>query len=669
MYLSQIKVTNFRLLHDISLEFDNETTVIVGRNNSGKTSITDLFKKIDSPEKPNFIFQDFSLVEHENFWDGYQQLISNNLDDLVEDNLSFPKITITFTFEYSENEFEYGGLSDVMIDLDPECRRVIAIIEYKFDLLKASEFIDEIKLRSKDDENLSQSKFFQIISSILPRYFTTNIFAQNPIDASNQNPLKWTTLRNLFNCNFIGAQRAIDDNSRSDRAVLSRIVESVFSSASNHPTSEEDKEIVELLVSAVSDVQTTLNENFNSHLSTLIPTLRSFGYPGLIDPEIRTQTILEVEQLMNNNTTVGYELIKGVILPESYNGLGPRNLIYIILKLYEFYKVFISSEPNPIAHLIFIEEPEAHLHPQMQSVFIKQINQIKERFASQGDVIWPVQFIITTHSSHIANEANFNSMRYFMTTPCEENEKICFTTIKDLRNGIIGEDPQNLEFLHKYMTLTKCDLFFADRAILIEGAAERLLLPKMIEKIDTSQTAGEKLSSQYLSIVEVGGAYAHIFFPLLDFLGLRSLIITDIDTVNSNDGGKKCQVSIGTHSSNYCIKTWFSENGDDGTKQSIKGILEKEEKDKIKGKKRLAYQIPEQDSEFCGRSFEDAFIFANLELFNLNGINEKDLEAEVWTKANKENKTSFALKYAINQTEWNIPRYIKEGLTWLAQNQ
>jgi putative ATP-dependent endonuclease of OLD family len=69
------------------------------------------------------------------------------------------------------------------------------------------------------------------------------------------------------------------------------------------------------------------------------------------------------------------------------------------------------------------------------------------------------------------------------------------------------------------MTLTRCDLLFADKAILIEGTSERLLLPKMIEKVDEVLSKTNKLGSQYISVVEVGGAYAHIFFKLLDFFG------------------------------------------------------------------------------------------------------------------------------------------------------
>ena len=139
-------------------------------------------------------------------------------------------------------------------------------------------------------------------------------------------------------------------------------------------------------------------------------------------------------------------------------------------------------------------------------------------------------------------------MRYFLATPVLVGSTIQRTQTRDLRAGLSGEESINRDFLHKYMTLTRCDLLFADGAILIEGTTERLLLPKIIEKFDIEH--GVNLGSRYLSIMEVGGAYAYLFYNLVDFLRLRTLIITDLDSVDGNNNGAKCKVSEGTNSSN-----------------------------------------------------------------------------------------------------------------------
>ena len=63
------------------------------------------------------------------------------------------------------------------------------------------------------------------------------------------------------------------------------------------------------------------------------------------------------------------------------------------------------------------------------------------------------------------------------------------------------------------MTLTRCDLLFADKAVLIEGTTERLLFPAMARKVDALAPAGSpQLASQYVSVIEVGGAYARLYF-------------------------------------------------------------------------------------------------------------------------------------------------------------
>ena len=369
---------------------------------------------------------------------------------------------------------------------------------------------------------------------------------------------------------------------------------------------------------------------------------------------------MDVERLLTNHTKVHYARVNGINLPEAYNGLGARNLIFILLKLLEFFKAFLAQKTAPAVHLIFIEEPEVHLHPQMQEVFIAQLSQIAAEFSKtfNNGRPWPVQFVVTTHSSHMANKAPFDAMRYFLVKPDQSAAKLRSTEIKDLRAGLSGTP--DLDFLHKYMTLTRCDLLFADKAVLIEGISERLLLPKMIEKIDEGQPKGQKLSSQYVSVVEVGGAYAHLFFPLLDFLELPTLVITDLDATKANAENKyvACKVSEGERTSNACIKAWF-----EPPQISPQELIKKSDLDKTDGILRLAYEVPESQGQPCARSFEAAFILVNPALFDLATPTEND----AWEKAKEEGKSDFALYFAIKQTTWKVPRYIAEGLRWLAQ--
>ena len=352
--------------------------------------------------------------------------------------------------------------------------------------------------------------------------------------------------------------------------------------------------------------------------------------------------------------------------PKTGRSIGARNLIFILLQLLEFFKSFQAKVSAAGVHLVFIEEPEAHLHPQMAEVFIRKLEEIKTLFSTKynNGVPWPVQFVVSTHSSHLANEAHFESIRYFLATSERQANTFRETRIKDLRDGLKGTSKPDKEFLHQYMTLTRCDLFFADKAVLIEGCTERILLPAMINKCDAKD--GTSLSSQYVSVVEICGAYAHRFFDLLEFLELRTLIITDLDSAKKVKKEKTtvlegCLVAEGTHTTNGCIKGWFQ-----SPDVSVVELIGKKDEDKRADLLRLAYEIPEVDGGPCGRSFEDAFMLANLGLFELDRKPAGERATAAYELASGQKKSEFALKYALEKPNWDVPTYIRKGLKWLA---
>jgi putative ATP-dependent endonuclease of the OLD family len=661
MKIRSISIQNFRLLENVELCLENDTTLIVGRNNSGKTSLTELFRRLLAESSPKFRLEDFSLGLHERFWEARELYRNNREENVIRESL--PAISIALSVEYSTEE-ELGTLSDFIIDLDESCTTTKIVVTYSIGSGKIVNLFVDIG----DDRR----SFFRALRERVTKLFETRIEAVDPNDPTNTKLLDNSNLRAVLQFGFINAQRALDDATNKEKAVLGKVFERLFTSASSAGAVPDDQARAESLKNAVEDVQAQIDTDFNEQLRALAPTFALFGYPGLSDPQLRTETELDVQQLLSNHTTVAYSGPDpdGINLPESYNGLGFRNLIFILLKLFELFREFTIRQPESGVHLIFIEEPEAHLHPQIQSVFIRQLNRIRAMFEetyNNGNA-WPVQFIVTTHSSHIANEASFDAMRYFLARAREVGSTIFSTQSKDLRTGLSGEEPENRDFLHQYMTLTRCDLLFADSAILVEGTTERLILPKVIEKFDEQYNSN--LRGKYLSILEVGGAYAHLFYNLVDFLDLQTLIITDLDStkitnVSGRNSWTTCKVSEGTRSSNAAINQWF--NLDDVNNTTLTDLLAKSATEKLTRSRRIAYQIPHTEGDACGRSFEDAFILANPTKFDVDGLTAAEREAQAWEKAQDIKKSEFALKYAITDTEWSIPRYIEEGLRWLSQ--
>ena len=338
--------------------------------------------------------------------------------------------------------------------------------------------------------------------------------------------------------------------------------------------------------------------------------------------------------------------------------MGYKNLIKIEFLLAAFAKD-IEKRGVACIPLLFIEEPESHMHPQMQTAFSKYL----EKFLGKLSTV-QIQTFLTSHSAHIANTMEFAKVRYAQ----KSNSGVIYKNL----NTFAQANSDNVDFIRKYLTLTKCDLFFADKAILVEGASERLLLPDMIEKCETDgvfSSCKYPLSAQYYALIEIGGAYAHKFIPFIDFLGVPCLILTDLDSVadRKGKGGKTVKKSVvvsqGETTSNETIKWWIRRNKglpeDDTSKVDLSEILAMTSGDKTRGKCHIEFQTTENG--LCGHSLEEAIRNVNRKHYDDLGdsISEEDLEFT------GKSKTDFALDLICECADYCVPAYIKSGLAWL----
>ena len=463
-------------------------------------------------------------------------------------------------------------------------------------------------------------------------------------------------------------------------------------SASYYEKIEDTPEMEKSIADFRNELEKTdkkFDEKYANIFKYIIDKIKEFGCLKKDELNLEIRSLLQQSNILKGNTTVFYNYKGQTNLPENYNGLGYLNLISIIFEIENIINDFSKSDNVADINLLFIEEPEAHTHPQMQYVFINNIKSLLKKSSEEKNI--KLQTIITTHSSHIVSQSSFDDIKYFNKS---DNGTWC-KNLKDLEEMYKSEE-KNYKFLKQYLTLNRSEIFFADKIIFIEGDTERILLPAMLKKIDKNSTdLDEKLLSQNISIIEVG-RHSKIFEKFLNFIQIKTLIITDIDSTRKkiNTKGKTTYISCpvddeeAIRTSNDSIKFFFDkyiENDDclDILKniQTKDRILKKVENNWEKnenGNLMIQYQLKEDSINYFPRSFEDAFICINSDFIKKNDFsslkNKEIIEEkpnEYYKIANEciDSKPSFAIEILLNSNEdysnWNIPKYIKEGLEWL----
>ncbi len=644
MKLSKIEIKNFRLLIDAKLNLDDNTTVIVGRNNSAKTSVMDFICKVLHGER----------IEYDDYPLSLRKVMIEKIIKYLNKKISFEKLcnqmskpSIKFFIDYSlegEND-NLGGLSPFIIDINETISQAIILVEYGINMNEKEMyrlFEDHFCPENKDRVILDFEQVKKIVINNFSRFFNLNVIAVNPGDENDFQIKTIQNLKELFPCYLISAERDLDEKGYSSSSSLKDVISDYFSVDLEKLDEDVSKKISELR-NTVEDANGCIQTRTDQLLSELINHTVGFGYPNAEELKLGVTTNLSIANHIKDSSELTYNNIHDdEKLPSSHNGLGYKNLLKIQFELARFAND-LDKYNAVCVPILLIEEPESHMHPQMQQVFISYL----EKFLQKISKI-KVQTVITTHSSHIANTIPFSKIRYAYKIV---NEVI----YKDLQEFGL-ENSNNLDFLNKYLTLTRCDLFFADKVILVEGSSERLLIPDMIIK------SSNNLSTQYYSIIEVGGAYAYVFIPLINFLDIPCLIITDIDSVNSE--GKKCEVSKGIRSSNTTINNWVRKvkgmkQTDEITLTSIKSLTIEEKTDK-----KIHLEFQSCENGICGRSLEEAIINCNRTLYQKSeSLSEKDIEF------NGKSKTTFALDLLMKNNNYNVPQYIANGLKWLSEQK
>lgn len=695
MILKKMKVKNFRLLKNFELDFKDELSLVIGKNNCGKTSALIILDKMLNSSK--VMWEDINLECQKEF---YEKAICFDISE-QEKVASLETVNLQLFIEYDDND-SYANIQKFMMDLNPENN--IIVLEF-ISLISAKKFIELKSIISKKDiENFKS--FSKFMSKNFVNLFETKKYTRgfdiesNQITEDRSEEIDNKDIQKVIKVAGIRADRAVSNDDRNH--VLSGLTGKYFSSYKaakdksesvftrlEEKLEEADKELYKIYNGEKSESGEVIDGIF----SDVIDVIKTYGGAenGI---DIAIESSISEKNLLSDNTNLSYRQGEECSLPETYNGLGYLNLIGILFEI-ETKIQELFEQPADI-NLLYIEEPEAHTHPQLQYIFIRNIKtHIKaHRKKFLEDKNKQLQILITSHSSHIVSECNFDDIIYL-----KKNEnKVIAKSFNSLKDEYSGDEQKGFKFVKQYLTINRSELFFADKVICIEGDTERILMPMMMYKIDSKENQeGDiiPLLSQNISVIEVG-AHSHVFMPLFSFLGTKVLFVTDIDPVKAekkkDKTGKErtvytsCHPKEATHTSNASIKNFFNDIIKDTSSIQFQDLVGKNAENKIKDNMRIAYQIPEFDDKYQASSFEDAFIALNkdfilknkegfyqygaLKDFTDDEIESGDYYNFTLSKVKKKSIFASSLLYFDDENgeedeKWAVPHYIEEGLLWI----
>lgn len=738
MQIDFVEISNYRKLLAARVDIAKTQTLFVGANNSGKTSAMVALRQF-LKDKGGFSTKDITAsiwTELEKLAASWSTLAKDDAPDPEAFNTLLPALDVWISVE--DGELHHVAHLIPSLDWSSGQLGVRIRLEAQDFTSLVTDFLDakataEARIASYKSGKETPPEGFSLwpksLQDYLDRRFPLKLEAylldpkhvvlpESDHRAKPQKladdcaPLEKDPFAGLIHLREIRAQRGFSDASEARR--------DDSDNASTAPTGSQyrlsnqlqayyrrhldpDKDPTDEDVSALGAfhrAQSTFDDRLEAGFKSAKKELESLGYPGMSNPTLSISTRIRPTDGLNHPSAVQYDIGGSgdvVRLPEDYSGLGFQNLISMVFQLMRYRDDWmrvgkLSPKPGretdtaiePL-QLILVEEPEAHLHAQVQQVFIrKAYDVLRNHKALRKKKTFQTQLIVSTHSSHVAHEVDLGHLRYFKRRPATKGG-VPTSVVANL-STLFGNEDETTRFVRRYLKTTHCDLFFADGVVLLEGAAERILVPHFI------RDRYPDLAERYISLHEVGGSHAHRLKPLIEVLSIPTLIISDLDACNPTEHGKSVrpQRGLGYETGNAVLKSWVPQKaGMDelineaavptlaGVGFGIVGAVYQRPID-------VAYPDSSHATTVIPSTFEDALALSNLtKMAKLSGVTMTNKFAKIISEgANPEDiakglyerlrdrpqKAAFALDVLSSKEFEHLvpPTYIDVGLKWLA---
>jgi putative ATP-dependent endonuclease of OLD family len=476
MYLEKFNIKNFRSIKDISLSFNKGLNVLIGENNSGKTAILDALRLgLGHGNQRRELF--VSLA------DFYIQrdAILNTMND-IEFHLHF-KI---------ETPEEAGWFNDLLFVADNGDQELQLHLRYYID---ESSKVKRVKYKIWGGANEGQL----ISSEVLLLLYHVHLDALRDAEQYLR-PIRGNKLGQLY------ANIPIDPDGTIDAEKKREIAKKVRTAV------DADEEWTTHLNNGKTRINEHLKETSFIYKQQLIEVdFLPFDFHKLVD-NLKIHLPIYAEELLEGDTSKQrhFDLFQ--------NGLGYNNLIYTATILGDLKQQKELEKESYVA--LLIEEPEAHLHPHLQNLFFSYLNKLDQEFG--------FQIFISSHSPTITAKADLKSIIVL------QNQVHTISGLSLIKSGL-SED--NRKYLHKFLDVTKSQIFFSNGSILVEGISEALLFPIFSKKLGDDYN----IERSGIELVNLNGVafshFANLYNNDEDAKNLktRCSLVTDDDSTSETD--------------------------------------------------------------------------------------------------------------------------------------